>query len=257
MRKHRIGFTLVEVALFLAITGLLFMMVTVGVQNSIYQQRYNEAVQSFADFIGNLYAEVMNVQSNNNGRTKTAMYGKLVVFNKGNEKQEIRVYDVDGMAANSAELETGTTLELLKKLGADVVRKSKEELNLYVPVGIIEIYQPKWGARIQKTDSFDDFEGSVLIVRDPKSGVVQTYVSKQTFDVKDSYTSEGKPGVLTNVLTSDEFKFNDVDFCINPNGEAESNNRADIRLKRRAQNQSGIEIMSFDNENNRCNEVGS
>lgn len=257
MRKHRVGFTLVEVALFLAITGFLFVMVTVGVQNSIYQQRYNEAVQSFADFMGNLYAEVMNVQSDGNGRAKTAMYGKLAVFKKGSDEQEIRVYDVDGMAASSAELGTGTTLELLNKLGADVVGKSKDGSNSYVPVGIIEIYKPKWGARIQKTDSFDDFEGSVLIVRDPRSGIVQTYANKNVIEVNDTYVSESKPDVLTGQLTSDNFKFQEVDFCINPNGEAESSNRADIRLKRRAQNQSGVEIMSFDNENNRCNEVGS
>ena len=36
------GFTMIEVALFLAITGALFAGVTVGVQNSIFQQRYYE-----------------------------------------------------------------------------------------------------------------------------------------------------------------------------------------------------------------------
>ena len=60
MRKNKLGFTLIEVSLFLAITGLLFLGVTLGVQNSIYQQRYNDAVQSFANFLGNIYDEVLN-----------------------------------------------------------------------------------------------------------------------------------------------------------------------------------------------------
>ena len=126
MRKHRAGFTLVEVSLFLAITALLFMSVTVGVQNSIYQQRYNEAVQSFADFLGNTYSEVMNVQSSGYGRTKKAIYGKLVVFpdnsageGEGEEEdgQVIYVYDVVGDAGDDKKLANAGTKELLAEVG--------------------------------------------------------------------------------------------------------------------------------------------
>ena len=43
--KKKLGFTIIEVALFLALTGFLFVAIAVGVQNSIHQQRQNDAVQ--------------------------------------------------------------------------------------------------------------------------------------------------------------------------------------------------------------------
>ena len=59
MKNSRRGFTLIEVALFLVVTGALFAAVTIGVQNSIYQQRQNDAVQNFAEFIRSAYAATM------------------------------------------------------------------------------------------------------------------------------------------------------------------------------------------------------
>ena len=49
------GFTLIEVALFLAITGMLFIGIAAGVQNSIYQQKINDSVQGFAEFLRSVY----------------------------------------------------------------------------------------------------------------------------------------------------------------------------------------------------------
>ena len=78
MKRNKNGFTIIEVSLFLAITGLLFLSVTLGVQNSIYQQRYNDSVQGFVNFLRNVYNEVLNVQSEGNGRHDKAIYGKMI-----------------------------------------------------------------------------------------------------------------------------------------------------------------------------------
>ena len=258
MRKHRAGFTLVEVSLFLAITALLFMSVTVGVQNSIYQQRYNEAVQSFADFLGNTYSEVMNVQSSGYGRTKKAIYGKLVVFpdnsageGEGEEDdgQVIYVYDVVGDAGDDKKLANAGTKELLAEVGADIVMEDEDG---FVPVGVTDEYRPRWGSRIQKKDSFEDYSGSLLIVRNPKSGTVQTYVSATPITIDaDGNTS----AVFKDVLNSD-FAFGEVDFCVNPDGVMASDRRADVRLMNEARNRSGVEIMPLDDPvKNVCNMV--
>ncbi|MBR3336275.1 MAG: type II secretion system protein, partial [Bacillus sp. (in: Bacteria)] len=63
MQRIRRGFTLIEVSIFLAITGLLFAMVVIGVQNSISQQRFNDVVQNYVEFLRSIYAGVTNVQS--------------------------------------------------------------------------------------------------------------------------------------------------------------------------------------------------
>ena len=62
-RRVRRGFTLVEVSLFLAVTGLLFIGIVAGVQGSMSQQRYNDSVQSFAEFLRSAYSQVMNVEN--------------------------------------------------------------------------------------------------------------------------------------------------------------------------------------------------
>ena len=80
MKRVRRGFTLVEVALFLAITAAIFVSIAVGTQNSIFQQRYNDAVQNFAEFLRSMYSQVTNVQSEGYGRSEYAIYGKLVNF---------------------------------------------------------------------------------------------------------------------------------------------------------------------------------
>ena len=256
------GFTLIEISIFLAVTGALFAAVTVGAQNSIYQQRYNDTVQSFADFLGNLYAEVANVQSDiDGGRKDGAIYGKLVTFGEevagdGNEgKQVIHVYNVIGKATNSWDTASGNTLELLKGLDANVLR---DEDNSYRTVGYAETYTPKWAAKVQG-EEFEDFEGSLLIVRNPKSGTIQTFAMDDVVEVSkylepSNYVS-GKNvfeyAEEKNYLT-ERFVPKTVDFCINPNGDGEYSNRMNVRLIANAHDASGVEIISFDNNDSKC-----
>ena len=267
MRKSSYGFTLIEVSIFLAVTGILFVAVTVGVQNSIYQQRYNDTVNGFADFLGNLYSEVLNVQSTGNGRHTEAVYGKLVTFGENrnsNEqsdgKQVIHTYDVLAEAANSWNIGNEDTLTLMYKLRANVVRRTEE--NNYELVGVIEDYSPRWSARIQAVDSFEDFVGALLVVRNAKSGTIQTFVMEgETIGVREMVSDLLKSNI--NVFEYDDsknylygegkrFVARAVDFCVNPDGEGASSRRADVRLVAGARDASGVEIISFDSAANKC-----
>ncbi len=263
MKRSITGFTLIEVAIFLAVTGALFAAVTIGVQNSIYQQRYNDVVQGFVDFLSNMYSEVVSVQSNGNGRSDEAIYGKLITFgdykteDADTSKQIIHTYDVLAKAVNSWEVGNLSTLELLKadSMGTNVVRVNDE--GLYELADISEDYTPRWAAKIEKTDKFEDFVGSLLIVRNAQNGVVQTYYSPIAIPVQDSldkYTS----GVLNVFAYGDgqnylnTFSAKTVDFCVNPNGNEPTNTRMDVRITKGAHDVSGIEVISFDNESYAC-----
>ncbi|MBR2741409.1 hypothetical protein IKD98_01465 [Candidatus Saccharibacteria bacterium] len=205
MSRLKKGFTLIEVALFLVITGALFAAVTVGVQNSIYQQRFNDAVQNFAEFLRSVYAETMNVQSIGTGRTEKAIYGRLITFgesvdasasgeaggnviNQNDTKNVIYVYDVIGDVAG--DIGTGDVLGTLVQLNADVIRV---EDNMVKAVGIIDNYTPKWSSQIEpacneetKKCSYDPFKGAILIVRHPVSGTVFTFVMEgETVEIND------------------------------------------------------------------------
>ena len=245
MIKMKGGFTIIEVSLFLAITGLLFLGVTVGVQNSIFQQRYNDSVQNFVEFLRSAYSKIENVQSAGVGNTSQAIYGKLITF--GEEKtltgatndDEIYMYDVIGDAKCNSD---SGVLATLRDCNADVINNANGAIKPYYA----ESYRPRWSAAIQNNEEDTGlFKGAILIVRSPQSGTVYTFVmGNNTIEVNQgvglsNYLEEGRG------FTIDK----NVDFCVNPDGnEKNSRVRADVRIVKGAQNATGIEIMP-DNEN--------
>lgn len=261
MKRIRRGFTLVEVSLFLAITAVIFVSIAVGTQNSIFQQRYNDAVQNFAEFLRSVYSQVMNVQSEGYGRSEYAIYGKLVNFEEDeNGNNKITTYNVIGDVAED-DLDNGNVLDRLKKLNADVVlNKGVGEDIKYEPVGFVEDYRPRWASQIQTTKGWDEkyevFTGALLIVRHPSSGTVYTYSSNEPIKDVDGYIRGLNSGLsvenqlLTKIESdneSDKFSSaNDVDFCVNPNGAEQSTLRRDVRIVAGARNATGVEIISDD-----------
>ena len=99
MKRSRHGFTLIEVVLFLGLTAALFAGIVVGTQASIYQQRYNDGVQNFAEFMRSVYSQVSNVQNEQTGRSQYAIYGKVVTFGvDADGRNKIRSYNLIGDA---------------------------------------------------------------------------------------------------------------------------------------------------------------
>ena len=59
-KTEKKGFTILEVMLFLAITGLMLIGVIGGTYSAIASQRYTDSVRSFAEFLRQTYAEVIS-----------------------------------------------------------------------------------------------------------------------------------------------------------------------------------------------------
>ena len=244
MSQIRRGFTLIEVSFFLAISGLLFVGIAVGVQNSVYRQRYNDSVQSFAEFLRGVYAEVLNVQSSDSGgRTNRAIYGKLVTFGENAEsgddsnRNTAYVYDVAGKA--TTEISNGGIIGILGALEAGVVDGDNNFM------GIVESYTPKWEAKIEKTDAFTTLKGSLLVVRHPRSGTVHTFYAED-FAPK-IFSNPGNGGEFRSNLSN--FKSEQVDFCI-ATADQTSGHRMDVRIKAGATGAAGIEVI--DDNGNEC-----
>ena len=260
MQYKKRGFTLIEVALFLAITGALFVGIMAGVQNSIFQQRYNDSVQSFVEFLRTAYSETMNVQNLGNGRSEKAIYGKLITFGEstnlegspnGDEgfRNHIYMYDVVGRVGENNISVSGSTLNALNSLGANVINDEGNP-QLY---GIVESYVPKWGAVIQDQDG-SVFSGSLLIIRHPNSGVVYTFFSNTTIQVNENLAASNL-GQIKGINWEDpgiDFSIKPIDFCINPMGTQPYSNRQDVRIIRNARNGSGVELVSENGSNNVC-----
>ncbi|MBO4813132.1 type II secretion system protein [Candidatus Saccharibacteria bacterium] len=255
MKRGRSGFTLIEVALFLAITGILFVGIAVGTQNSIYQQRFNDAVQNFAEYLRTAYSEVTNVRNESFGRSDKAIYGKLITFGENHDLagasipseqvgSSIFSYNVIG---DIREESANDALEALAYLNANVVIK---EDGAYQPVGFADDYKPKWASAIQKHDSKDSFTGALLIVRHPDSGTIYTFVKDDGAIQVNEAIKNGSEDSLNNLLksqlTNGSFALKAVDFCVNPNGLGEGGLRRDVRVVENARNGTGIEIIGDD-----------
>lgn len=250
------GFTLIEVALFLAITGALFVGIVAGVQNSIFQQRTNDSIQNFMEFLRTAYSETMNVQSLGTGQSNFATYGKLITFGEsrgldGNilsteeRRNYIYMYDVIGRIDVEKEISTtGGALDMLNELGASVMMEENGSLKLN---GIVESYTPKWGAIIENSKG-DVFLGSLLIIRHPNSGVVYTFFSDNVIQVNEKINNR-EPAI---VWKENDFKMDDVDFCVNSTGEAGFLNRQDVRIIENARSGSGIELVPENSSDNKC-----
>lgn len=265
MKNKRYGFTLIEVAIFLVITGALFAAVTVGVQNSIYHQRQNDAVQNLLEYLRGIYSQVTNVESEGGGDSEYAIYGKLLTFGQStdlageaNDKNALFSYNVVGKIE---ETDSSNILQSLALLDANVVRQDPSD-SRYRALGLAESYVPRWATAIQNVDNYDLFKGALLIVRHPRSGTVYTYAMEgETIEVnatiKDANMgSEIIAGAnpLLPFLNDEHFSIKQVDLCLNMDGNESGGPRFDIRILKNARNASGVEITSDDD--NKCR-IGS
>lgn len=273
MKHKRAGFTLIEIAIFLAVTATLFMGIVTATQGSIWNQRYFDSVQNYAEFLRSIYSQVSNPQSVGKGNSETtAIYGKLVVFGenfdlqgqeiedpaKFNYGQQIFVYDVVGDVAGTG---TGNAATMLEKLHANVVVKGSDG---WVPAGEATDFVPKWGAEIETLEPGVSFTGSILVVRHPRSGTINTLYSPTIIQVNQAIGQANGPGgnaatvenLLSNVLTAtgeSAFRVEELSFCVNPYGyRAVTDNRWEIRLAENARNASAVQIIDLDSAENRC-----
>lgn len=271
MRTMKKGFTLIEILLFLAITSLLFVGIIAGTNNSIAQQRFTDSVQNFTELLRSAYSEVSNPQSAGDGRGDVAIYGKLISFGQrygldgkpitDQYEQRIFVYDIVGNADGAY---SGSVTEVLGKLESNVAvvtkRSDDDRVEEMGPAGEVKSYVLRWGASLETTEQKNPsnpggnlFTGSIMIVRHPRSGTINTLYSEEIIKVNETLEEanlnrsfdEANALLDENVLKT--FEAREVDFCINPAGAEVANDiRRDVRLVKNARNASGIELIDLD-----------
>ena len=273
MKHKRKGFTLIEIMLFLAITSLLFVGIIVGTNNSIAQQRFTDSVQNFVELLKSVYSEVSNPQSVGEGRANVAIYGKLITIGEtvgldgvslgsNGFEQRIHVYDVVGDADNAG---SGSVVDVLRGLNVNVAVVTKtDELGEHTmelgPAGEVRSYALRWGASLETTAQKDItnpagnlFKGSILIVRHPQSGTINTlFAENRVVNVNSILKTANSSGNFENAekLLSSRlgwFSARQIDFCINPAGAERPNEiRRNIRLSKNLRNGSGVAVIDLD-----------
>ena len=263
MKHHKnLGFTIIEVALFLALSSFLMIGIIFGANASISRQRYNDSVNSFADYIRGVYTDVLNVSNDKDpqnadeeaGRTATAIYGKLISFGECEDdagsncsNNTIYVYDIVGTAVSSAAVKGGRTIDMLK----EKVKEGGVEANIFNKkfYRMVSYNVPWGGVAGEATANGKRYRGAVLVVRSPSTGSIRTYTytylasdaNKYNFHIQTSGARayDNFLELMGNVSESE------LTICIDSDDNT-YNNRRGVIISARASNSSNIKIAEMD-----------
>ena len=225
--RYRSGFTVIEVILVLAISTALAMAILSTITGNIHRQRFLDSYTDLANYLRSAYSSTVNVQNprlfteesgfsctinsiwdengrlstntdtdNYPGRSRCAIYGKLITFGEndpitGTPTTKVHMYDIIGRVyTGQMNIENSTgdnAINSLKAVAANVVtlRSAPNSCRVHF-AGQESSYTPQWQARIEQASDQQLLRGAIMIVRSPVSGTVHTYTYDQpgqTFDV--------------------------------------------------------------------------
>lgn len=219
------GFTIIEVMLFLAISGLMVAGMFIGISGSINRQRYEDAVYSFQDYMQSQYNLVDNVRNNRSdsvagcdggsrGTSNCAIVGRLVTTTDGRNFISEPVF-----ARNSTPDPTGNVTELLGRLQLTTANTATDNEN----------HQLAWGTRIYTDRAHPDASNTsqLLVLRMPTSGVVRTFFR----------TTPGRD------LASGWSSATQLALCVEPDGLIKSN-ALGVRVLVNAINTNSVQFIS-------------
>lgn len=201
------GFTVIELMLFLGITGVLFAALMIGVNTNITQERYREGVQAYSALIQDQYSEVTNTRNDRNdqwqcvggavaqqpvngdarGTTSCVILGRAIqIQGNGTEvktsavigiepSQQDNASDIDALAAYQPKL-------------ADLFGSSTTKLD--------------WESSLATTDKKSS-TASFLILRSPASGLLRVFTSSSPLpgDLSTMITAAAATTVVKNCVT--------------------------------------------------------
>jgi len=198
----RSGFTIIEVLLFLGISGLLLTGLLIGQGQSVARARYTASVDNFAAFLQAQYDMVMNTQNDNQdfqcepepdgsklklvtgtesaGRTDCLVYGRYVDFNTGvygggahgtTPGGRVRSAPIIGRKEDARGF-TGGDIGFFNSDGSASSNFISVEPTA-IPQGQT-IYNLEWGATIWNPDGTTAY-GALIIIRSPINGSIRTF----------------------------------------------------------------------------------
>jgi type II secretory pathway pseudopilin PulG len=231
------GFTIIEVMLFLAVTGALVIAILAGAGVSIGQQRYRDSVNSLKSFIQTQYNEVTNV-INDRGQGWTCDTAATVTQTAEGAGETRGTSNCVILGRFITVNETGTVLTTANvvgyhAIGAPSATSDIAELATNYTMQVSPINQAttevSWGAQIVNAGSTTPQRFSLLILRSPLSGSIVTFTANgdQAGNVKGMVTT-------TAMATA-------RDLCVNSDA-AFTGQRLGVRIESFATSQSSVMI---------------
>lgn len=209
------GFTIIEVVLFLAISGLMLAGLLAVVGAGINNQRYTEAVDSFQDFLLTQYSAADNVanfsdesgvgcpgEAGPRGSSSCSIIGRLVSSS-------------DGVNVTATPLYAASDVAEVNITDIDSPGDMLQQLQLYTApeAGSSEEYRMRWDTRIIESNGTGDINPfSLMIVRLPYGGGTISYVVDQTI------TIDNDPSASEYINSFTSAKEDTVELCVDPAG---------------------------------------
>jgi len=232
------GFTIIEVMLFLAVTGILGVAILVGSGVAIGQQRYRDSVNSLQEFIQSQYSSVTNVV-NDRDSAWTCDTTSIVSSDTVGTGQPRGTSDCVLLGRFITIDSTGTKLSSANVVGyvdpnAPNASSDILELQTNYKLSISPISQGtdvvSWGAQVVKPKTMIPMPISMLILRSPLSGAVI------------SFTANGVQTDLNNMITAANMS-QVTNLCVNANAGTFEGTRLAVQIGAYATNQGAIQVL--------------
>lgn len=210
-RQH--GFTIIEVVLFLAISGLMIAGILAVVGAGINGKRYTEAVDSFQDYLLTSYSATDNVANNTDGEvrcnasaprpvgtTDCTVIGQLVVSSDGRSITSTPLYaGVDVTEIDREEIETAA--ELLDAMQLYTVADNPDA----------EDFSMRWDTRIVANESDATRPFTMMIVRLPYGKGSISYIAERNTQIGSADSLQEFRQVATDANAAEELA-----LCVEP-----------------------------------------
>lgn len=239
------GFTIIEVMLFLAITGALTVGLLAGAGVSINQQRYRDSVNSLKGLLQEQYGQVTNVINSEENNPICTQSGSSLVMDESDTQTR---GTSDCLVIGRFVLIEPTKVVAYNLIGRPPVGPATETSDITVlgsyamAVDVPESYEIGWGARVVQPRTTEDITTGVLIVRSPLSGSILTYTQDlpQATDLGDDERLLVLNAAIYDMISDSNTV--QKDLCVDSGGASALAKRRAVRINARAANQSAIEI---------------
>jgi len=236
--KTQTGFTIIEVMLFLAITGMLAAAILVGSGVAIGQQRYRDSVGSLQSYIQQQYNKVINVTNDRDKSWTCDSNGTVTQVDNPSAGDARGTTDCVVLGRLMTIDQTGTNLKSSVVVGyrnPNAITKTSDidEIVTNYKLGIAPIDQDdesvSWGAQVVKPKTSTPMSLSILVIRSPLSGALLTFT---------------KEGVQTNIssMVDAANMSTQRDLCVNADVGSFVGGRMEIRIEPFASSQSSVQV---------------
>jgi len=212
-RDSKDGFTLVEVMLALAITGLMLVGLIGGSYTSIARQRYTDALNGLAEYFSRVYGEVLSPESLGQGNSDSAFNNNLAIIGKvlvigyeyaDSEDDSRSIFSATLVGdADISQAGGQSFLDELTSLAEQTdPTTSATKLQLFCGdegrsfPSTVAKYTPLWQTKLFNISDIDDgrpFRGTIIIARTPTSNAIHTaFASDETYNLRDECNPDNK-----------------------------------------------------------------